>query len=260
MSREKSKVYSYLLESIKKKGCIHFVLIDPEKTSPSEASKIALTAENAGSTAIMVGGSLGVSEKMTDEVVLAIKRSGVGIPVILFPGGISGISKYADAIWFLSVLNTSSIYHIIGAQMQGAIIVKKYGLEAISLAYLILGKGGAAGYVSYSRPIPFDHPELAAAYALAAKYMGFKFVYLEGGSGGDPVPPAVIRLVKKISEMPVIVGGGIKTRQLAYNAARAGADGIVTGTVIEESQDLESILKEILEGIQSGVKDRTKNQ
>ncbi|RLE80762.1 MAG: geranylgeranylglyceryl/heptaprenylglyceryl phosphate synthase [Thermoprotei archaeon] len=261
MLPEKSKrkrVYQYLLNRMQEDGCIHFALIDPEKTDPDTAAKISKIAEEEGTAAIMLGGSLGVAEEQLDKTIQAIKKNGVKLPIILFPGNINGISRYADAIWFLSVLNSTSIYHIIGAQVQGAVIVKRYGIESLSLAYLILGTGGAAGYVSYSRPIPFEHPEIATAYALAAEYLGFEFVYLEGGSGGKPVPENVILLVKKTVEIPVIVGGGIRTRELAKRAARAGADAIVTGTVLEKEKDPRDVIIEIIEGIREGVQERAR--
>ena len=254
----KGKVERYIKEKLEENGAIHMTLIDPDKTTPNEASKIAKSAEKVGSAAIMVGGSLGVSEHLLDEVIKKIKEE-VNLPVILFPGSIAGISRYADAIWFLSVINSKNPYYIIGAQIQGAIIVKKYGLEPLPLAYLILGEGGTVALVSDTNPLPFTKPELIAAYALAAQMMGFRFVYLEGGSGGKPVPPEVIKCVRKTIDITLVVGGGIKNYELARRAVSAGADIIVTGTIVEESKNVEMALANIIKGIQDGVKLREMN-
>lgn len=171
-----------------------------------------------------------------DEVVKAIKRK-VTIPVILFPNDVAGISKFADAIFFMSLLNSSNPYYITGAQALGAPLVKRYGLEPIPLGYLIVGDtGGTVGFVGRAHPIPFEKPELAAIYALAAQYMGMRFVYLEAGSGVErSLPPSMVRAVKQNLEVPLIVGGGIRTAETAKRIARAGADVLVTGTIFERS-------------------------
>lgn len=243
------RVKEYILQRIQEKGAIHMTLLDPEKTSSEMASRISREAVEAGTSAIMVGGSIGVSEGMTDEVVLAIKKT-VNVPVILFPGTPSALSRYADAVWFMSVLNSQNPYFITGAQMQGAPIVKRYGLEAISLGYIILGSGGAVSLVSYTRPLPFEKPDVVAAYALAAEYMGFSFVYLEGGSGAEPVPPNVVRMVRRTVSLPIVVGGGIREPQVAGELVKAGADVIVTGTIVEEVDNIREKLGSIIEAIE----------
>jgi len=249
------RVEKYILNRISKEGAIHMTLIDPDKTSPKEAAEIAKEAEAAGTSAIMVGGSLGVSEAMTDELVKSVKKC-VKVPVILFPGSVSGVSKYADAVWFLSVLNSKNTYYVIGAQVQGAVIVKKYGLESIPLAYLILGEGGAVALVSDATPLPFSRPDLIAAYALAAEMLGFRFVYLEGGSGGLPVPPEVITSVRRAVNIPIVVGGGIRNYDLARRATEAGADIVVTGTVVEEAKDVRRVISSIVSGVKEGAASR----
>jgi phosphoglycerol geranylgeranyltransferase len=246
------RVEKYLLERIKTEGSIHLTLIDPEKVTPAQASRIVENSKASGTSAIMVGGSTFVSQSHLDGVVKAIKRA-VKIPTILFPNNITGISRHADAIWFMSLLNSVDPYFLIGAQILGAPLVKKYGLEPISMGYVIVGEGGTAGIVGKAIPVPYDKPELAAAHALAGQYLGMHFLYLEGGSGAkDPVPPEMIRTVKHYIDIPLIVGGGIKTRGQALAAASAGADAIVTGNVIE-NKDAKRRVSEIIDGIR-GIK------
>jgi phosphoglycerol geranylgeranyltransferase len=228
-------VERYLLDKIEKNRAIHITLVDPEKASPKSASRIAREAEASETTAIMVGGSTLVSSSDLDAIVKTIK-SAVEIPVILFPNNISGISRHADAIWFMSLLNSSDPYFLMGAQVLGAPLIKKYGLEAIPLGYIIVGEGAAVGIIGRAMPIPYEKPELVAAHALAAQYLGMRFVYLEAGSGAKhPVPEDMIEMVKFAVEVPVVVGGGIRTGEQAKGAVDAGADAIVTGNVTEGS-------------------------
>jgi phosphoglycerol geranylgeranyltransferase len=244
-------VEKYLLNKIKSEGAIHITLIDPEKVTSPQASTIVQRAKSSGTSAIMIGGSTFVSTKHLDNVVRAVKRT-VEIPVILFPNNVTGISRYADAIWFMSLLNSADPYFIIGAQVLGAPIVKRYGLEPIPLGYIIVGEGGTARVVGKAVPVPYNKPELAAAHALAGQYLGMRFVYLEAGSGAKkPVPPEMISIVKQYVTVPLIVGGGIKSRGQALAAASAGADIIVTGNIVEHSE-VKSKVSEIIEGIRSG--------
>ena len=244
-------VEDYLLKKIKEDGAIHFTLLDPEEFSPESAAKTASEVESCGTAAIMVGGSTIVSTSHLDEVVKAVKKA-VKIPVILFPNNITGISKYADAIWFMSLLNSSDPYFIAGAQILGAPIIKKFGLEAISLGYIIIGEGGAVSVVGRACPIPFDKPGLAVAHALAAQFFGMHFVYLEGGSGvRQPVPTEMVRMVKNAINIPLIVGGGIRTSEQARSVVQAGADAVVTGTITEEEGNLKDKIGALVACIKS---------
>lgn len=244
------KVEQYLLDKIKAEGTIHLTLIDPEKVTTQQASKIVENSRSSGTSAIMIGGSTFVSQSHLDEIVKTIKDA-VKLPTILFPNNITGISQYADAIWFMSLLNSTDTYFVIGAQVLGAPLVKKYGLEPIPMGYVIVGEGGTAGIMGKAIAVPYNKPELAAAHALAGQYLGMHFVYLEGGSGAkEPVPPEMIRAVKHFIDVPVLVGGGIRTKDQAFTVASAGADAIVTGN-ITESNDAGQKISEIVEGIRS---------
>jgi len=243
------RVEKYLLGKIRQNGAIHLTLLDPEKTTPEAAAKTAYRAEKDGTAGIMVGGSTLTSAEQLEQTVKAVKKS-VKIPVILFPNNITGICRNADAIWFMSLLNSSDPYFIIGAQVLGAPIVKKFSLEPIPLGYIIVGEGGAAGLIGRAFPIPFDQPELAVAHALAAEYLGMHFVYLEGGSGVQRfVPPDMIRMVKKVIRVPLIVGGGIRSKDQAREVVEAGADVVVTGNVTEQSAGIR--LKELISSVRA---------
>ena len=241
-------VEKYLLEKIKSEGSIHMTLVDPEKMTPAQAAQVAENSKVNGTSAMMIGGSTFVSQAHLDDVIKAIRRI-VEIPIILFPNNITGISRYADAIWFMSLLNSVDPYFLIGAQILGAPLVKKYGLEPISMGYIIVGEGGTAGVVGKAIPVPYNNPDLTAAHALAGQYLGMHFIYLEGGSGAkDPVPPEVIRMVKQLVDIPLIVGGGIRTKKQALTAASAGADIIVTGNIVESTDGRQKV-SEIIEGV-----------
>jgi phosphoglycerol geranylgeranyltransferase len=245
-------VERYLLDKIKTDGSIHMTLIDPEKVTVEGATKIALSSKSSGTAAIMIGGSTFISQTHLDEVVKSIKQA-VNIPTILFPNNVTGISSHADAIWFMSLINSVDPYFLMGAQILGAPLVKKYKIEPISMGYVIVGDGGTAGIVGKAITVPYNKPELAAVHALAAQYLGMRFIYLEGGSGAaNPVPPEMIRACKQLIDVPLIVGGGIKNKEQAFAAASAGADIIVTGN-LTESSDANERISQIITAIK-GVK------
>ncbi|MDH7563381.1 MAG: geranylgeranylglyceryl/heptaprenylglyceryl phosphate synthase [Candidatus Bathyarchaeota archaeon] len=242
------RVEKYLLEKIAAEKTIHMTLIDPEEVTPPQASRIASKAKSSETSAIMIGGSTFVSPKHLDSVIKAVKHT-VKIPVILFPNNVTGISRYADAIWFMSLLNSADPYFLMGAQVLGAPLVKKCRLEPLPLGYIIVGEGGTVGVIGKAVPIPHDKPELAAAHALAGQYLGMRFIYLEAGSGArKPVTPEMIQAVKHYVDVPLIVGGGIRTREQALAAASAGADIIVTGNIVESSGVRQKV-SEIIQGI-----------
>jgi phosphoglycerol geranylgeranyltransferase len=251
-------VEAYILKKIAYDGAVHMTLIDPEEIDPDEALSLAKECEECGSSAIMVGGSTIVPSAHLDAVIRSIKSS-VHIPVILFPSNITGISQYADAIWFMSLLNSSDPYFIMGVQVLAAPLIRKYRLETIPLGYLIIGEGGTAAVIGKANPIPYNKPELSVAHTLAAKYLGMRFMYLEGGSGvSKPVPAEMVRMVKTVVDIPLIVGGGIRTGEQAKKIASAGADIIVTSTVFEEikKETLKNKIIEIIKGIKEGAKNK----
>jgi phosphoglycerol geranylgeranyltransferase len=183
--------------------------------------------------------------------VLEIKKA-TKLPVILFPASEQGVSRHADAIFFMSMLNSRDPYFITGAQKLGAPLVKRFKLEPLPMAYLLIEPGGAAGRVGKADLIPRDEPELAAAYALAAQHLGMRFVYLEAGSGADrPVPVEMVKAVRDVIDVTLIVGGGIRTPEAAAERVKAGADIIVTGTIVEQAKEIKAKLKEIVEAVKT---------
>jgi phosphoglycerol geranylgeranyltransferase len=233
-----------------KQNALCFVLIDSESLSKDKASEMARKAEKTGADAILVGGSSAIDQMELDGVVSSIKKS-VKIPVILFPGNVTGISPKADAILFSSLLNSENPYFITQAQALGAITVKKHDLEAIPMAYIIVGEGSSVWFVGRARGIPFDKPKLAVMYALAAQYMGMRSLYLEAGSGASSnVRPEMVNAVRQNFDGLLIVGGGIRDVKIAREIAKAGADIIVVGTAFERTGS-DRLLRAIIGAVKS---------
>jgi phosphoglycerol geranylgeranyltransferase len=238
-----------IAEDIKMKvteGPLHFALIDPDKQEPLIAGKLAKQSEDAGSSAIMVGGSTLVSQKQVDDTVQAIKKQ-CTLPVILFPSGAKFLSKYADALFFMSLLNSRNVDYIIREHVKGAPFVKHTGLEPISMGYVIVEPGMTAGKMGQVDLIKRDDIDTAVGYALSTQYLGMDFFYLEAGSGApESIPNAMIKAVKKHITIPLCVGGGIRDVKTAKEKALAGADIIVTGTALEQDKNIEKTLGAII--------------
>jgi len=242
------KVYTQILKKLEKEK-LHFTLLDPDYDSAEKVAKMAEKAEKVGTDAIMVGGSTGLSLEMVDKVVRQIKTR-CSLPVILFPTNAGTLSPNADAIFFMSMLNSSDLRYVIGEQVKGAPLVKKLGIEPIPMAYLVVEPGMAAGRVGKARLIRRKVPVEASHFALAGEYLGMRFIYLEAGSGApEPVPSEMIKITKKVVSVPLIVGGGIRTPEQAKIVAESGADIVVTGTVVEESGASSSLLSEIIRAV-----------
>ncbi|WP_440956779.1 geranylgeranylglyceryl/heptaprenylglyceryl phosphate synthase [Methanosarcina sp. Mfa9] len=244
------QVEAHLQKVIDKDGKVHLTLIDPASQTPEQAAAIALAAVEGGSDAIMIGGSTGASGTLLDETVIRIKEK-VDVPTILFPGSSAGLSSYADAVFFMSLLNSRDASYIITNQVLGAPLVYRSGIEPISMAYLVVEPGGTVGWVGDAKLIPKQKPEIAVAYALTGKYLGMHYTYLEAGSGAHtPVDPKMIGAVKKVlGDNKLIVGGGIRDGETAKLCVAAGADMIVTGTIVEEVEDVTAKVAEIVAAI-----------
>lgn len=244
------RVEERLIQTIEAHGAAHLTLIDPDSQSPQNAARMAEAAALGGTDGLMVGGSVGACGSILEETVRQIKAR-TELPVVLFPGSASGLCQNADAIFFMSLLNSRSTSYIVENQALGAPIVLRYGLEPLPMAYLIIEPGGTVGWVGDAKAIPRSKPEIAAAYALAGKYLGMRLVYLEAGSGAEsPVPLEMVRKVKQaLGDTLLVAGGGIKTGLDAADLVAAGADIIVTGTAVERSSDVTSLVSEVTRAI-----------
>lgn len=239
------KVERYLLEEIEK-GPVHILLLDPEEVPISSAEKLVKLAEARGSTAIMVGGSTISSQIELDNYVRTLKQS-TNLPIILFPNNVQAVVPSADAIWYMTLMNSLDWYFVIGAQIQASLLIKRYNLEAIPLGYLVFSSDTAVAAMGRALPLPKNQPEVAVAFSLAAQYLGMRFVYLEAGSGASsPVPVEIIRAVTSATDIPVIVGGGIRKITQVDKIIEAGANIIVTGTLAEKDpRMLEALITRI---------------
>ncbi len=243
------KVELFLKSELKKKNALLFVLIDSEVSHLEASSKLAKDVEKIGASAILVGGSSATDQIEMSQVVKSIKK-GIKIPIILFPGNVTGVVPDADAILFSSLMNSENPYFITQAQALGAPSVLKFGLEPLPTAYLVIGEGTSAWFIGSARGIPFEKPKIAAAYALAAQFLGMRFVYLEAGSGAkSSVTPEMVQTVRRTFNGFLIVGGGIKDVKTAQNLVKAGADALVIGTFLEKGGSIKK-LQEITKAIQ----------
>lgn len=223
----------------------YWVLLDPDSFEIDHGCEVAAKAEAAGVDALLIGGSL-IHNNGFDHFVRAIKQA-VSIPVILFPGDATQLSSHADALLFLSLISGRNPVNLIGEHVKAAPLVKEYGLETIPTAYMLIESGTVSSveFMSNTRPLPRAKPKIAAAHALAAQYMGMSMAYLEAGSGAaQSVPDEMIRVVRSETEIPLIVGGGIRDVSTARAKYEAGADIVVTGNLLQKPQGL-TVMEEI---------------
>ena len=233
-------VKQYLLDRMSE-GTLHIALLDPDKQPAEKAGEMARHMKEAGTDAIFIGGSTGVTAQNLSETAVAIKEAS-GLPAILFPGNAEAISPDIDALLFMSMMNSSKLDWVMGAQVYAAPYIKKLGIETIPMGYIVVEPGMKVGEVGKAMLVKRDDVKTAVSYALACEMFGMELAYLEAGSGArQPVPPEMIRAVKEAISIPLIVGGGIRTPEAAAAAREAGADIIVTGTLIEQCDDLDKL-------------------
>ncbi len=215
-------------------GPLHFTLIDPDKSPGERAADIAAGAVAEGSDAILLGGSTGISPEKMGEAAERIKRA-VRAPVIIFPEGPTSLTPKADAVLFMSLLNSRNLDLVIRVHARAAPAIRSMGLEPIAMGYLVIAPGMRVGEVGQVDAVARDDLPLALGYALAAQYLGMQMVYLEAGSGApSPVPTGMVKAVRSTLDIPLIVGGGIREGAEARALLDAGAQILVTGTITEE--------------------------
>jgi len=261
---------NYVLD--RSQGCRHITLIDPGKQSSEVATRRAIAAIEAGSRMIFVGGSTGTPDEVVHETCKTIQEAlelqifaasqdptsqeeKWRVPVVLFPGGAHALSPAADGITFMMLMNSQIRRFLVGEQLRGAPYLEKFGVEALPTGYLVFSPGGKVGEVGEAELINSNEIELVNSYALTAKMFGFKILYLEAGSGASTqVSAECIGAARKVDELCLIVGGGIRSKEQAALAANSGANWIVTGTLTEDATDMEQLrsrISEVVQGAQS---------
>ncbi len=236
VGKKTGRVEKYYQEIIERDGAMLFSLIDPDKTSYEKGAKMAETSAEAGADVILVGGSIGAQGEVLDETVKAMKEK-VNIPIVLFPGNISGLTRYADAVYMMYMLNSRDVYWLSTAQIQAAPVVERMGIEAIPTSYIVIEPGRAVGWIGNANLLPRSRPDLAYACGLASKYMGAHVVITDSGSGApEPAPVEIVSAIAKAcgEECFYSYGGGVHSEAQARAIIRAGAHGIQIGTAFEK--------------------------
>lgn len=240
-----NKVYDLINERIASGKKSLAVLLDPDKVNSEQLADQLSLYKNLGVNFIFIGGSLLVTDDF-HETIKKVK-SLTNIPVVLFPGNAMQVSKEADAILFLSLISGRNADLLIGQHVVSAPSIKKAEIECISTGYMLINCGNqtTAHYMSQTAPIPFDKPQVASCTAMAGEMLGLKMLYLDGGSGAQyPVSTQMIEAVKSNANIPLIVGGGLKSSEDIDSAFKAGADLVVVGTSIEKD---EAVIEELFQ-------------
>ncbi|MCK4884113.1 MAG: geranylgeranylglyceryl/heptaprenylglyceryl phosphate synthase, partial [Candidatus Diapherotrites archaeon] len=241
----KNDVWKSLLEKAKTQK-LHFTYLDPEKHDPRCLSEIIKVVEEVGSDAIVLGGALNVHVTDLDKLVLEIKKE-CSLPVIIFPGNANAVSQHADAIFFMTLVNSNNTYWITGAQALGAPTVFELGIEVIPTSYIVMEPGGISSWIGDAKPIPRDHLDIVCTYALFSEYSGKSLIYIDAGFGVNaPLEPEIIGAVKKVTDVPLLTGSGISSAKEAKQQVEAGADMIITGLLGKKPQEIRANLSELI--------------
>ncbi len=255
------KTRDHLLDTLAQRGALLAALIDPLDHPSLEAAITAgRAAAEAGADYVLVGGSIGVQGELLDKVCKEIKSS-ISVPLVLFPGNVTTLSKYADAVYFMSMLNSRNPYWISGAQTLAAPTVRQMGIEALSTSYIVCEPGGTVGFVGDANLVPRSKPQVAAAMAMAGQCMGSQFILTDSGSNpkDGPIPPEFAKAVAASISVPYIVGGGVRTPAQASALVKAGADILQVGTALENGGDVKKTVSALADAIHSAGKGRKKN-
>ncbi|MDG1731161.1 MAG: geranylgeranylglyceryl/heptaprenylglyceryl phosphate synthase [Algibacter sp.] len=230
-------IYKNIQDSISKNQKLLAVLIDPDKFSIKNTTCFIEKVNASIATHIFIGGSI-VDEDATDRLVSEIKEH-TTLPIVLFPGDISQITDKANGLLFLSLLSGRNSDYLIGKHVEAVSKLENTNLEVISTGYILIesGKETAVQMVTGTKPMHREHIQSIVDTAKAGQFLGMKLMYLEAGSGAkEPLTPTIIKRVKQEMDIPLIVGGGIRSKAQLENAYHAGADLIVIGTAFEEDE------------------------
>lgn len=234
------------------------VLADPDKSTQSSLKELARIASASQADYIFIGGSLLTRDNLS-FCIDTVKRF-CQLPVVLFPGSVFQVDEKADALLLLSLISGRNPDMLIGQHVVAAPMIRQSGLEVIPTGYMVVesGKITSVQYMSNTMPLPFDKTEIAVSTAMAGEMLGLKILYLDAGSGAmQPVPIEMVRSVKQNINLPLIVGGGIRTPEVAYEIWEAGADIITIGNAAETHPEL--ILEMGLAKNEANTKNRPKN-
>ena len=229
-------ILEFIQKSAIKKEKLLAILLDPDKTSLDKLPEMTSRIENLKANFIFVGGSF-VENGITDLFMKTLKKH-TKLPLVLFPGDFSQLTNYADALLFLSLLSGRNPEYLIEQQIKSVPFLKNSSLEIIPTGYILIdgGTNSSVLKMSNTKPILQENIQLAVDTAVAGMYKGKQLIYLEAGSGAkNPVNSQLISAVKQHISIPLIVGGGIKTKEQLNNAYENGADLVVVGTAFENN-------------------------
>jgi len=232
-----NSIYKNITASKAKDEKLLAVLIDPDKMNLNDASRFISKVNQSIATHIFIGGSE-VDEGLTDSLVIEVKKY-TNLPVVLFPGDVIQITDKADGILFLSLISGRNPDYLIGKQVEAVSKLAKTNLEIIPTGYLLIenGKETAVQRVSETKPIQRKDLQTIKDTAKAGELLGLKLIYLEAGSGAThAIEPHIISEVKQQLNIPLIVGGGIRTKTEIEAAYKSGADIVVIGTAFEDNE------------------------
>lgn len=231
-------IYKYFLSAMNEGRKLLAMLLDPDKIDIDTITETTGRINNSTVDLIFVGGSR-VEEKATENLVLKLKGL-TSIPIVIFPGNYEQITSYADAILFLSLISGRNPEYLINQQVKAVPYLQKSDLEVIPTGYVLIdgGKETAVQRVSDTKPISAKDFDKITQTAVAGMYMGNKLIYLEAGSGAlNPINPDVINSVRNSVDIPIIIGGGIRSKKELIQAYKSGADVVVIGTAFEENSN-----------------------
>ena len=238
-------IYKNIQDSISKGEKLLAVLIDPDKFSIESTSSFIIKVNESIATHIFVGGSI-VNKDATDILVSEIKKHS-NLPIVLFPGDVSQITDKANALLFLSLLSGRNSEYLIGKHVEAVSKLSKMQLEVISTGYILIesGKETAVEKVTNTKPMPRGNIQNIVDTAKAGQLLGMKLIYLEAGSGArEPLTKTIISRIKQELDIPLIVGGGIRSKVQLDHAFNAGAELVVIGTAFEEDESFFEELRE----------------
>ncbi|MBI2971538.1 MAG: geranylgeranylglyceryl/heptaprenylglyceryl phosphate synthase [Candidatus Aenigmarchaeota archaeon] len=249
------KIEQLVNDTITGDGALLSVIIDPcDYPSAEKAAATGIAAVRAGADIIAIGGSIGAQGSLLDTVTKSIKDR-TGAPAVLFPGNVATITPHADAIYFMTLLNSRNPYWISQAQTIAAPLIRQLRIEALPVGYIVVEPGGTVGWVGDANVVPRKKPKIAAALALAGQLSGHRIIFTDAGSAAfAPVPLDMVRDVSRVIDVPYLVAGGIRTPQQAAAIVKSGADWVQIGTAAERSKNPQALIAKFVREIKKAGK------